>query len=103
MWQSDYKAALRERLRLAAESIREHPGSRHYLEQAAQTILVFRPDEFPADFRTQWQEIMAAVTRDHSASIPEVVPTLHDDEVVTLGTKIVELYEDACEPPKEEG
>jgi len=68
MWQPDYRRDLRERLRLAAECIRKHPGSKHYLEQAAQIILVFAPDEFPADFHTQYREIMATVTRGHTAS-----------------------------------
>ena len=99
MWQPDYKSALRERLRCAASMVYQHPGSKPHLEDAAQTILVFRDDEFPADFRTQFQAIMATVTREHTASIPEVVHTLADDVVLSVGRKIVQLYLDTCEPP----
>jgi hypothetical protein len=94
----EYKSGMCHRLRSAARLVSKHPGSRHHLEMAAQTIIVFREAQFPADFIRQYREITAVISRDWTASIPEVIPALSDDEVAALSKKIIALYEDVCEP-----
>lgn len=93
----EYQRVLRARLQRAAEAIREAPGSRHALEAAAQAILPFKPDLFPADFRTQWEEIIAGVTRNHTVSIPVGVQLLDEAAVARLGEEVIALYQDVCE------
>jgi hypothetical protein len=96
MWRPDFKRDVCERLRRAAGYIRTN-RHRHSLAQAALTICVLKEDEFPADFRTQFREVIAVATADHTRSIDEGVGALTDDEVRELCEKIMELYEDTCE------
>lgn len=98
----DYRTGIRPRLRKAAGYVRDNPGSRQHLESALQAIGVFVLDQFPADFRKQYVEIMAAGTRNYTMSIPEVVPKMSIEEMAALEKKIVELYVDVCEPPETE-
>ena len=93
-WRPDYKRDVCERLRRAAGYIRTGPPQ-HALLHAAVAIHVLMDDEFPADFRTQFREIIAEVTSG-GGSIEDTVTTLPDDRVIALGDKIVELYEDTC-------
>ena len=93
------KTALRERLRLGAQCVREHPGSGQHLEQAAQIIGVFIVEDFPADFRKQYVEIIGTLTRNHTVSFPEGVSMMTPAEVVEVGGWVEQLYVDVCEPP----
>src|SRR5438045_4034248 len=95
---SDYKTGICHRLRRAAGYVRDKPGSRQHLESALQAIGVFGLDQFPADFRNQYLEIMAAGTRNETVSFPEAVAMMSAEEMAALEKKIVELYVAVCEP-----
>lgn len=84
-WQPNYRRDLTWRLCAAANMVREHPGSREYLQAAVDHIRVFSPDQFPADFRTQFEEITEAVAYGVELSA---------DEITALGQKVIALCED---------
>lgn len=93
----EYQRAVCERLRRAAGYVQgAGPATlRQRLEQAARAVHVLLGDEFPADHRRQFEQIMTQIQS--GGSIQDTLAGMNDDEMATLRGQIVQLFKDTCE------
>lgn len=93
-----YQRSVCWRLKSAVRCLRKTASGspRERLTRALLIIYVFHDEEFPADFRTAYREIMEEVQRGER-SIGETVAALPEERVQALGQQIIDLYTDTCE------
>lgn len=85
-WQPNYRRDLKWRLTAAAEIARDHPKSPKQIEYAITAVLgAFSPMQFPADFRTQFLDVMELGMK---------VKDMNDTDLASTVQKITELHRD---------